>query len=79
MSVAVHDRYGDADVIRVHRLPLPAIADDEVLVRVEAAGVDRGTWYLLTGRPYLARLAIVSWSGVCPARMRETPAGVVAP
>ena len=37
---------------------MPAIADDEVLVRVEAAGVDRGTWHLLTGRPYLARLAI---------------------
>ena len=58
MSAAVHDRYGDADVIRMDRLPMPTIADDEVLVRVEAAGVDRGTWHLLTGRPYLARLAI---------------------
>jgi NADPH:quinone reductase-like Zn-dependent oxidoreductase len=58
MSAAVRDRYGDADVIRVDRLPVPAIADDEVLVRVEAAGVDRGTWHLLTGRPYLVRLAI---------------------
>ena len=58
MRAAVHDRYGDADVIRVDRLPVPTIADDEVLVRVEAAGVDRGTWHLLTGRPYLARLAI---------------------
>ena len=37
---------------------MPAIADDEVLVRVEAAGVDRGTWHLLTGQPYLARLVI---------------------
>jgi NADPH:quinone reductase-like Zn-dependent oxidoreductase len=69
MSAAVHDRYGDADVIRVDRLPVPAIADDEVLVRVEAAGVDRGTWHLLTGRPYLARLAI----GV--RRPRETVLG----
>ena len=58
MRAAAHDRYGDADVIRVDRLPVPAIADDEVLVRVEAAGVDRGTWHLLTGRPYVARLAI---------------------
>jgi NADPH:quinone reductase-like Zn-dependent oxidoreductase len=58
MRAAVHDRYGDADVIRVDRLPVPAIADGEVLVRVEAAGVDRGTWHLLTGRPYLARLAV---------------------
>jgi NADPH:quinone reductase-like Zn-dependent oxidoreductase len=58
MNAAVHDRYGDADVIHVDRRPVPTIADDEVLVRVEAAGLDRGTWHLLTGRPYLARLAI---------------------
>ena len=58
MSAAVHDRYGDADVIRVDRVPVPTIADDEVLVRVEAAGLDRGTWHLLTGQPYLVRLAI---------------------
>ena len=58
MRAAVRDGYGDADVIRMDQVPVPTIADDEVLVRVEAAGVDRGTWHLLTGRPYLARLAI---------------------
>ena len=58
MRAAVHDRYGVADVIYMDRRPVPAIADDEVLVRFEAAGVDRGTWHLLTGQPYLARLAI---------------------
>src|SRR4051794_39600040 len=58
MTAAVQDRFGDAEVIRIDQLPVPAIADDEVLVRVEAAGVDRGTWHLMTGRPYLARLAI---------------------
>jgi len=57
MSAAVHDRYGNADVIRVDRVPVPTIADDEVLLRVEAAGVDRGTFRLLTGKPYLVRLA----------------------
>jgi|1186.fasta_scaffold90801_2 NADPH:quinone reductase-like Zn-dependent oxidoreductase len=57
MIAAVHDRYGDADVIRVDEVPVPTVADDEVLVRVEAAGVDRGTWHLLTGQPYLVRLA----------------------
>jgi NADPH:quinone reductase-like Zn-dependent oxidoreductase len=57
MRAAVHDRYGDADVIRVDSVPVPTIADDEVLVRVEAAGLDRGTWHLLTGQPYLVRLA----------------------
>ena len=35
----------------------PEIGDDEVLVRVHAAGVDRGVWHLMTGRAYLIRLA----------------------
>ena len=58
MRAAVHDRYGEPEVIRVGQVPVPSIADDEVLLRVSAAGVDRGTWHLLTGQPYLARLAI---------------------
>src|SRR5690242_2621479 len=57
MNAAVHDRYGDADVISVGKRPVPAVSDDEVLIRVQAAGLDRGTWHLLTGRPYLVRLA----------------------
>src|SRR5690349_22377357 len=57
MKAAVHDRYGDADVIRIDRRPVPTTGDDEVLVRVDAAGLDRGTWHLLTGQPYLVRMA----------------------
>jgi len=78
MSAAVHDRYGDADVIRVDKVPVPAIGDHDVLVRVEAAGVDRGTWHLLTGQPYLVRLA----TGVRRPRMavlgRDVAGTVVA-
>jgi NADPH:quinone reductase-like Zn-dependent oxidoreductase len=33
------------------------ISDDEVLVRVKAAGVDRGVWHLMTGKPFPVRLA----------------------
>jgi NADPH:quinone reductase-like Zn-dependent oxidoreductase len=33
------------------------IADDEVLVRVRAAGLDRGVWHVMTGLPYPIRLA----------------------
>ena len=35
----------------------PAVGDDEVLLRVHAAGVDRGAWHLMTGLPYPVRLA----------------------
>ncbi len=56
MRAVIAPRYGGADVISEARLPLPEIADDEVLVRVHAAGVDRGTVHLMTGTPYLIRV-----------------------
>jgi len=42
--------------MRLERTARPAIAPDEVLVRVRAAGVDRGTWHVMSGQPYLMRL-----------------------
>ena len=33
------------------------MADDEVLVRVRAASVDRGTWHIMAGLPYPIRVA----------------------
>lgn len=58
MTAAVHDRYGSAcDVLRVEQVARPQVADDEVLLRVHAAGVDRGVWHVMTGLPYPVRLA----------------------
>ena len=57
MRAIVQDRYGDADVLRQDQIAIPRITGHEVLVRVHAAGVDRGTWHLMTGTPYLLRLA----------------------
>jgi NADPH:quinone reductase-like Zn-dependent oxidoreductase len=57
MRAIVQDVYGEAkDVLRVAEIDLPAIGDDEVLVRVHAAGVDRGTWHIMAGLPYPLRL-----------------------
>ena len=56
MQAVVQDRYGSADVLRLARIARPEVADDEVLLRVHAAGLDRGSWHLMTGRPYLLRL-----------------------
>lgn len=56
MAAVVQDRYGDADMLHLSRTELPTIGDAEVLVRVHAAGLDRGTWHLMTGKPYLMRL-----------------------
>ena len=34
----------------------PDIGANEVLIQVRAAGVDRGTWHVMAGQPYLMRL-----------------------
>ena len=57
MKAIVRDSYGEAaDVLRLEEIARPLIADDEVLVRVHAAGVDRGVWHIMTGLPYPIRL-----------------------
>lgn len=56
MRAIVQDRYGAADVFVLAQVARPEIADNEVLVRVQAAGLDRGTWHMMAGRPYLLRL-----------------------
>jgi NADPH:quinone reductase-like Zn-dependent oxidoreductase len=56
MQAVVQDAYGAADVLHPATVEKPAIAANEVLVQVRAAGVDRGTWHLMTGRPYLMRI-----------------------
>ncbi len=56
MRAIVQDAYGSAEVLRLDQVPRPRIADDEVLVQVGAAGLDRGTWHMMAGQPYLLRV-----------------------
>ena len=58
MQAIVQNEYGTADVLRVAEIERPSIRADEVLVQVRAAGLDRGTWHLMAGMPYAARLAV---------------------
>ena len=59
MRAVVQEAYGDAQVLRPAVLPLPRVLrEDEVLVRVHSAGLDRGTWHLMTGTPYAVRLVM---------------------
>ena len=58
MRAAARERYGaPSDVLRDAQVAVPTIGADEVLVRVHAAGVDRGAWHIVTGLPYPLRLA----------------------
>ena len=57
MKAIVRDRYGSADELQLRSLQIPQINDDQVLIRVRAAGLDRGAWHVMTGQPYLIRIA----------------------
>src|SRR6476646_3069587 len=56
MRAIVQTEYGTADVLRVAERDRPEAGDGEVLLRVHAAGLDRGTWHLMAGQAYLIRL-----------------------
>ena len=55
MLAMVQDTYGSAEVLQLRDIDKPAIADDEVLVRVRAAGVNPADWAIMSGLPYIAR------------------------
>ena len=58
MRAITQSRYGTVpeDVMRLDQVTRPDIGDGEVLIQVRAAGVDRGTWHVMAGQPYLMRL-----------------------
>ena len=58
MKAIAQDVYGTADeVLGLREIDSPSIGDGDVLVRVHAAGLDRGVWHLTTGLPLPVRLA----------------------
>ncbi len=58
MKAIVQDRYGSADVLEFRDIEDPVVGEDDVLVRVHAAGCGPDVWHLMTGMPYMARPAI---------------------
>ena len=58
MKAAVRDRYGPPDVVEVREVHTPVPVDDQVLVRVRAASVNRGDLDGIQPRPAFVRLFI---------------------
>ena len=56
MKGIVQDEYGSADVLEFRDIEEPAVGDDDVVIRVRAAGCGPDVWHLMTGRPYFVRL-----------------------
>ena len=55
MKAMVQDTYGTTDVLELREIDKPVIGDDQVLVRVRAAGVNPADWAIMSGLPYIAR------------------------
>lgn len=75
MRAALRHRYGEPDVLSIGEVAIPTPGDDEVLVRVSAAGVTLGDHHMITGRPYLIRL---SPYGGLPGPRRRVPGACMA-
>jgi NADPH:quinone reductase-like Zn-dependent oxidoreductase len=56
MLIAVHDRYGPPEVVRIEEIERPTPVDDQVLVRVRAASVNRADLDGLGPKPGFLRL-----------------------
>ncbi|MFY1678775.1 MULTISPECIES: NAD(P)-dependent alcohol dehydrogenase [unclassified Streptomyces] len=47
--------YGPPEVLEIEDLDMPAVGDDDVLVRVRAASVNPLDWHTMRGTPYVGR------------------------
>ena len=56
MKAIVQDGYGSLEVLALGEVNKPAVGEEDVLVRVHAAGLDQGVWHLMAGLPYLVRM-----------------------
>jgi NADPH:quinone reductase-like Zn-dependent oxidoreductase len=57
MLAITQDNYGSADVLKLGDVDKPGIEPGEVLVRVHAASIHVGDWILMTGSPFIMRMA----------------------
>ena len=58
MKAVVQHRYGGVEQLEITDVETPEPAAGEVLVRVRAAGIERGTVHLMTGLPLVGRAAL---------------------
>ena len=76
MKAIVYRRYGSPDVLKCEDVEKPAVADNDVLIRVRAASVNPLDWRLMRGEPWPLR-AIVGIRKPKVERLGRDLAGVV--
>jgi NADPH:quinone reductase-like Zn-dependent oxidoreductase len=58
MKAISRERYGSADGLELRDTDVPVVGEEDVLVRVRAAGCGPDVWHLMTGKPYFARMML---------------------
>jgi NADPH:quinone reductase-like Zn-dependent oxidoreductase len=76
MKAIVQDRYGSADVLEFKDVEDPQVGENDVLVRVRAAGCGPDVWHLMTGMPYFVRLMVGFRRVKVPVRGRDVSGGI---
>jgi NADPH:quinone reductase-like Zn-dependent oxidoreductase len=56
MKAIVYEKYGPPDVLQLKDVEKPTPKDDQVLIEIHAATLNKGDWYALTGKPIMARI-----------------------
>jgi NADPH:quinone reductase-like Zn-dependent oxidoreductase len=55
VKAIVYTEYGPPDVLELQEVAKPAPDDDQVLIKIHAASINKGDWFSLTGKPFMAR------------------------
>jgi NADPH:quinone reductase-like Zn-dependent oxidoreductase len=58
MRAIVQHAYGTSDVLELQHIAEPTPGPHDVLVGVQAASVNRGDWFAISGRPYVMRATL---------------------
>jgi NADPH:quinone reductase-like Zn-dependent oxidoreductase len=58
MKAIIHTEYGPPDVLRLEEVAKPTPQDHEVLIKVQATGLNAADWHLMRADPFLVRLAM---------------------
>src|SRR5213595_3122537 len=58
MKAVVQEKYGPPDRLTLCEIDRPPVADDGVLVRVQAASVNPADFHMIRGEPFPARLMV---------------------
>jgi NADPH:quinone reductase-like Zn-dependent oxidoreductase len=58
MKAIIQDTYGPPDVLELREIEPPGVGEQDVLIRVHAAGAGPDVWHIMTGKPYIARPAL---------------------